>query len=125
MVTFHLIPQWKPKSEGGFDPQSVPVQVYPSVYVLKLENGCYYVGLSTADTGVEQRLTRHLMNIGANWVQQHKAIAVVDFYYPATKELENAVTIPGGRPVYLSVCFSVCYAILKKGGGAGLFIYGK
>jgi predicted GIY-YIG superfamily endonuclease len=87
------LPQWKPKNQGGFDPQSVSVQLYPSVYVLQLEDGCYYVGLSTAGTGVEQRLTRHLMNIGANWVQQHKAIAVVDFYYPATKETENAVTI--------------------------------
>jgi predicted GIY-YIG superfamily endonuclease len=87
------MPQWKPKNQGGFDPQSVSVQLYPSVYVLQLEDGCYYVGLSTAGTGVEQRLTRHLMGIGANWVQQHKAIAVVDFYYPATKETENAVTI--------------------------------
>eukprot|EP01047_Picozoa_sp_COSAG01_P002220 COSAG01_NODE_58_length_30193_cov_12.302020_3_plen_79_part_00 len=60
------MPQWKPKNKGGFDPQSVPVQLYPSVYVLQLEDGCYYVGLSTAGTGVEQRLTRHLMGIGAN-----------------------------------------------------------
>eukprot|EP01047_Picozoa_sp_COSAG01_P005644 COSAG01_NODE_196_length_22350_cov_812.929136_13_plen_212_part_00 len=67
----------KPKSKRGFDPQTIyllSIQMFPSVYALKLEDGCYYVGLSTAGTGVEQRLTRPLMNIGANWPQLHKPI---------------------------------------------------
>jgi predicted GIY-YIG superfamily endonuclease len=86
------MPQWKPKAKGGEDAQSMSCLMYPSVYVLKLEDECWYVGLSTAGTGVEQRLSKHCQGIGANWPQLHKPVALVDYYYPATKDLENDVT---------------------------------
>jgi hypothetical protein len=67
--------------------------MHPSLYVLQLEDGCFYVGLATAGCGVEQRIAKHCQNIGAGWVKTHKPVAVVDFYYPATKQLECDVTI--------------------------------
>eukprot|EP01047_Picozoa_sp_COSAG01_P089663 COSAG01_NODE_21706_length_889_cov_1.074684_2_plen_117_part_00 len=49
------LPTWKSKSDGGVDPQDMSVQLYPSVYVLELEDNCYYVGLATAGTGSRDR----------------------------------------------------------------------
>jgi predicted GIY-YIG superfamily endonuclease len=87
------LPHWIPVNEGGTDPQSVPVTLYPSVYALELENDKYYIGLSTAGAGVEQRLSRHAMHIGSNWCQMHPPVRVVDFWYPADKQLEDEVTM--------------------------------
>jgi predicted GIY-YIG superfamily endonuclease len=87
------LPQWKPKSEGGCDPQSMPVTLFPTVYAIELEHGKYYVGLATAGTGVEQRLSRHAMNIGSNWCQDHKMIRLLEVWYPADKQLEDQVTM--------------------------------
>jgi hypothetical protein len=52
-----------------------------------------HVGLATAGTGVEQRISKHCQHIGAKWPQLHTPIRVIDFYYPATKQLECDVTV--------------------------------
>eukprot|EP01049_Picozoa_sp_SAG25_P012263 SAG25_NODE_1631_length_2648_cov_1.562181_3_plen_99_part_00 len=84
--------QWTRVAEGGDDYQSMACVMHSSVYVLELEHGCYYVGLATAGCGVEQRISKHCQSTGAKWPQLHKPIKVIDFYYPATKQLEDDVT---------------------------------
>ena len=82
-------PQWSKNS--GIDKQDLPRIVHPSVYVLALEDGKYYVGLATH--GCEFRIGEHCGNMGSKWSQQYEPLHVIDFYYPASKKLEKEVTI--------------------------------
>ena len=82
-------PQWS--KNCGKDKQDFPRIVHPSLYVLALEDGKYYVGLATH--GCEFRIGEHCSNMGSKWTQIHKALQVIDFYYPASKNLEKEVTI--------------------------------
>ena len=79
------------------------------VYVLRLQNHCYYVGYS-ADP--ETRIASHFLGRGAQWTRVHPPIAV-ESLQPGDEKLENVVTIAlmakygykrvrGGR--YLEVC---------------------
>jgi hypothetical protein len=49
--------QWTPVKQGGDDYQNMACVMHSSLYVLELEDGCYYVGLATAGCGVEQRIS--------------------------------------------------------------------
>ena len=82
-------PQWQ--KNGGVDKQNLPRIVHPSVYVLALEDGKYYVGLATH--GCEFRIGEHCSNMGSKWTQIHKALHVIDFYYPASKKLEKELVL--------------------------------
>ena len=81
-------PKW---TKTGIDKQDLPRIVHPSVYVLALEDGKYYVGLATH--GCEFRIGEHCGNMGSKWTQQYEPLHVIDFYYPASKKLEKEVTI--------------------------------
>ncbi len=59
------------------------------VYVLKLQDDCWYVGCSTDP---ETRIACHFMGRGARWTQIHAPMAV-ESLQPGTKKLENVVTI--------------------------------
>ena len=86
---------WQTLPTNAFhgDAQDAPCLTYPTVYVLRLQHGKYYVGLATAGCGVEQRWAKHIAGHGAQWVKDHKPIEVIDIYYPASKEMENRVTM--------------------------------
>ena len=59
------------------------------VYVLKLQDDCWYVGYS-ADP--ETRIACHFLGRGARWTQVHAPMAV-ESLQPGTKKLEDVVTI--------------------------------
>ena len=64
--------------------------VYPCVYVLKLEDECWYVGI-TMD--LNKRLSQHWSGDGAKWTKLHKPLAVERIVYPADSEtIENDTT---------------------------------
>ena len=70
------------------DAQDAPCLTYPTVYVLRLEHGKFYIGLATAGCGVEQRWAKHIAGNGAQFVKVHKPIDVIDIYYPASKSIQ-------------------------------------
>ena len=45
------------------------ITIYPAVYVLELEGGNYYVGMSH---NLSQRLAQHFSGNGAKWTKLHK-----------------------------------------------------
>jgi len=66
------------------------ITIYPAVYVLELEGGNYYIGMTH---NLNQRLAQHFSGSGAKWTKLHKPISVLRVIYPATKEdLENIIT---------------------------------
>ena len=68
-----------------------PILVYPSLYVLKLEDDCYYIGISH---NLNQRWSQHYSGSGAKWTRLHKPVEVVKVIYPATeKDIENRITL--------------------------------
>jgi predicted GIY-YIG superfamily endonuclease len=66
------------------------VLVHPIVYVLKLEDDCWYVGI-TLD--LNKRMGQHFMGEGSKWTKLHKPIGVDKIIYPALVDtLENDTT---------------------------------
>jgi predicted GIY-YIG superfamily endonuclease len=66
------------------------VITYPSLYVLRLEDDCYYVGMSY---NLNFRWGQHWAGSGAKWTRLHKPLEVVKVIYPATeKGIENRIT---------------------------------
>lgn len=66
------------------------LMVYPCVYVLKLENDCWYVGI-TMD--LNKRLSQHWSGDGAKWTKLHKPLSVERIIYPADGDtIENDTT---------------------------------
>ena len=66
-----------------------PVLVYPIIYVLKLENEKYYVGITT---NLNYRIAQHLNGSGSNWTSLHKPISIVETIFNAARTMENEVT---------------------------------
>jgi len=68
-----------------------PILVFPIVYVLKLNDGCYYVGL-THD--LNRRLSQHFGGTGALWTRLHKPISLEKVYFLnyGEEDLENKIT---------------------------------
>jgi predicted GIY-YIG superfamily endonuclease len=66
------------------------------IYVLKLENGCYYVG---ATSNLQEAIKKHIKGKSAEWTRLHKFIGIIDLIpntdegdgYP--KPFQNQVTI--------------------------------
>jgi hypothetical protein len=68
----------------------VPFPSYPGfVYVLELEDDCFYVGY-TADP--ETRISSHFLGRGAQWTALHKPLGV-KCVQPGDTQLENCLTI--------------------------------
>jgi predicted GIY-YIG superfamily endonuclease len=64
--------------------------VFPIVYVLKLEDDCWYVGI-TMD--LNKRLSQHWSEGGAKWTKLHKPVAVDKIIFPADADtIENDTT---------------------------------
>ena len=68
-----------------------PVLTYPSLYVLRLEDDCYYVGMSY---NLNLRWSQHWQGKGAKWTKLHKPLEVIKVIYPATEAgIENKITL--------------------------------
>jgi len=66
------------------------VITYPSLYVLKLEEDNYYIGMSY---NLNFRWSQHWSGSGAKWTRLHKPVEVVKVIYPATEAgIENRIT---------------------------------
>jgi len=66
-----------------------PILVQPMVYVLKLEEEKYYVGITY---NLNQRYAQHIAGTGAKWTRLYKPIEIIKVIVGVTKETENAVT---------------------------------
>jgi predicted GIY-YIG superfamily endonuclease len=67
-----------------------PVVVCPLIYVLALEDDCYYVGITH---NLNLRYAQHLAGDGANWTTVHKPLRIVEVISEdATLQKENQVT---------------------------------
>lgn len=67
-----------------------PIVIAPCIYVLELEDGYYYVGITYS---LNLRMAQHWTGVGAKWTRLHKPIAVREVIYPATEEDEDTKTI--------------------------------
>jgi predicted GIY-YIG superfamily endonuclease len=66
------------------------VMVCPMVYVLELEDDCWYVGITH---NLNMRYAQHLSGDGALWTKMHRPKRIYDVYVEdATFKLENEVT---------------------------------
>ena len=67
-----------------------PIIVYPAVYALRLEDDCYYIGISY---NLNIRWSQHWNGTGAKWTRLHKPIEVIRVIYPAVEhDIENRIT---------------------------------
>jgi len=67
------------------------LMVYPTIYVLKLEDDCYYIGI-TMD--LNKRLSQHWCGKGAKWTGLHKPISVERVVFPVLDyKMENELTL--------------------------------
>lgn len=65
--------------------------VYPTIYVLNLEDDCYYVGI-TMD--LNKRLSQHWSGKGAKWTMLHKPVSVEKIIFPVLdSKMENEITL--------------------------------
>lgn len=67
-----------------------PIILHPCVYVLSLEDDCWYVGITF---NLNMRMGQHWSGSGAKWTRLHKPLTIVEVLYPATKEMENKTTL--------------------------------
>ena len=63
--------------------------VHPCVYVLKLEDECWYVGITYQ---LNIRMAQHWNGTGAKWTRLHAPVSIHEVVYPAEKSTENEVT---------------------------------
>lgn len=66
-----------------------PITIAPCIYVLELEDGYYYVGITYS---LNIRMAQHWTGVGAKWTRLHRPVAVREVIYPATEEDENTKT---------------------------------
>ena len=60
------------------------ILVFPIVYVLRLEDDCYYVGITT---NLNQRLAQHWTGCGAKWTRLHKPVEVLRVVYQGHEQV--------------------------------------
>lgn len=60
------------------------------VYVLKLEDDCYYVGFTT---NLENRMREHFCRKKCSWLKLHKPIEIIHTISPADKFVEKEITL--------------------------------
>jgi len=67
------------------------ITLCPIVYVLELEDNCWYVGITH---NLNLRFAQHMAGDGARWTKEHKPIRIFDVYSEdASLQLENEVTL--------------------------------
>lgn len=64
--------------------------MYPCLYVLELCDDCYYVGITT---NLNFRLAQHWTGQGSKWTKEHAPLRVRQVIYPATRAMEDEVTL--------------------------------
>jgi predicted GIY-YIG superfamily endonuclease len=67
-----------------------PILVAPMIYVLELEDDCFYVGITY---NLNLRIAQHLSGTGAGWTKMHKPVKIVEvFHEGCTRQMEDEVT---------------------------------
>jgi predicted GIY-YIG superfamily endonuclease len=67
-----------------------PILVAPMIYVLELEDDCFYVGITY---NLNLRIAQHLSGTGAGWTKMHKPIKIVEVFHDGcTRQKEDEVT---------------------------------
>lgn len=67
-----------------------PILVAPMIYVLELEDDCFYVGITY---NLNLRIAQHLSGTGAGWTKMHKPVKIVEVFYDGcTRQMEDEVT---------------------------------
>ena len=66
-----------------------PKHIIGTVYVLSLEQDCYYIGF-TQD--LPKRLAQHFAGKGALWTRKYQPVKLVDVYYDVPEFAEHRVT---------------------------------
>ena len=67
-----------------------PILVAPMIYVLELEDDCFYVGITF---NLNLRIAQHLSGTGAGWTKMHKPVKIVEVFHDAcTRQMEDEVT---------------------------------
>ena len=68
-----------------------PILISPVIYVLELEEGKIYVGITL---NFNQRLAQHLSGEGAKWTRLYKPKKVLEIIFEnATEQLEHETTL--------------------------------
>lgn len=68
-----------------------PIVLNPVIYVLELEEGKVYVGITL---NFNLRLAQHMTGQGANWTKRYKPVRVLEILHEnATRDLETVTTI--------------------------------
>ena len=72
-----------------------PIVVYPVVYVLELEDNCYYVGITM---NLNQRLAQHWTGSGAKWTKLHKPVKIFSVTYQGhEQDITNEMIVQHGK----------------------------
>jgi predicted GIY-YIG superfamily endonuclease len=66
-----------------------PITVEPLLYVLKLENEKYYIGITY---NLNFRYAQHCQGHGARWTKLHRPVGIAEVRVNATLGLENLIT---------------------------------
>lgn len=67
-----------------------PILVAPMIYVLELEDDCFYIGITY---NLNLRIAQHLSGSGAQWTKMHKPVKIVEvFHEGCSRQKEDEVT---------------------------------
>jgi predicted GIY-YIG superfamily endonuclease len=71
-----------------------PIVICPLVYVLHLEDDCWYVGVTY---NFNQRYAQHLSGAGAKWTRLHKPVSVEKIVWNGCEQevTEEYITLYG------------------------------
>ena len=67
-----------------------PLVVHPVVYVLGLEDDCYYVGITF---NFNHRMSQHFSGFGSKWTTLHRPVRLERVILFGSKDIENATTL--------------------------------
>lgn len=108
----------EPSKAGPVNWCAAPEPVDIFLYVLELEDGCYYVGL-TSD--LEHRFNQHVAGDGADWTKLHRPRRLLHSICTGTRDAREAVKIEDAVTVALMQQHSIekvrggCYAYADLG----------
>lgn len=72
-----------------------PITIYPVVYVLELEDDCWYVGITM---NLNQRLAQHWTGNGAKWTKLHKPVKIFSVTYQGhEQDITNEMIVQHGK----------------------------
>lgn len=67
-----------------------PILVAPMIYVLELEDDCFYIGITY---NLNLRIAQHLSGSGAQWTKMHRPVKIIEVFYDGcTRQKEDEVT---------------------------------